>query len=278
LKCDSDLTGGSFTIDVYSSFGAPSFSLNGGDNSSSNTFSDLVPGTYSVTVTDSSCSVVVPNITITRPPPITYTYDSTMPPCYRQATGTLTVQAYGGYGDFEYVLNTRTYSTTGNFTKLLGGNHTWSISDARNCKNSGWAFIDDYPPMSTATNMSEPLCKPDGSLTKSYVIFGASGGVPPYQYSLNGSYTSQNAYYDVPVGQYSWGIQDSNGCRSEGGLGIFNPNCSYLTLSGNGGSSSGASSFFPFVSLVLFKTQSCERHQSMHKIALYLPKYLKPYV
>ena len=72
----------------------------------------LVAGDYSVVVTDSLLCTDSITITVTEPPVLTAVADSIDVLCFGDSTGTVSVVAQGGVGDYTYLWDTGTADTT----------------------------------------------------------------------------------------------------------------------------------------------------------------------
>src|ERR1043165_584334 len=122
----SSQTGGNGTYD---------YRLNTGSWQSSGSFTGLANGDYSVQIRDAAytnCVVVLnASLTITQPPVLSATVNSSNVTCNGGSDGTITVNSpTGGYGTYEYRLNSRTWQSSGSFTDLANGNYSVQVRDA----------------------------------------------------------------------------------------------------------------------------------------------------
>ena len=85
-------------------------------------FLNQPPGTYTVTVTNGSCSLTSSAVTITQPTAVSVTATSGSISCNGGST-TMTVSATGGVGS---------YTGTGSFT-VTAGTYTYTVTDASGC-------------------------------------------------------------------------------------------------------------------------------------------------
>lgn len=103
---------------------------------SSNTFSSLAPGTYTVQVTDNCNTSVTASVTVTGSytvPSPTATTQTTS--CPNSSDGSLTVSVTGGLGPFSYSLISPSPVTVGPqassvFTGLPAGTYTYQVTDS----------------------------------------------------------------------------------------------------------------------------------------------------
>ena len=103
------------------------YSLNGSIFQASNTFTNLVAGTYTVLVKDSNGCSSTMAITLTEPAALVATVAI--------KDNSVTVNATGGAGNYVYALspNFAVFSTVNTFTNLEVGNYTVIIQDANGC-------------------------------------------------------------------------------------------------------------------------------------------------
>jgi len=169
----------------------------------------LISGDYSVVVTDSLLCTDSITITVTEPPVLTAVADSIDVLCFGDSTGTVSVVAQGGVGDYTYLWDTGTADTTTVVDSLPAGTYTVTVTDTNSC-----VFI-------TSTTINQPLAPLSGVLdVTDNICFGESlgsidaiisGGTVPYGYQWSNDSTT--AYIDsLAVGAYTLTVTDSNAC------------------------------------------------------------------
>ncbi|NSW45989.1 MAG: gliding motility-associated C-terminal domain-containing protein, partial [Bacteroidales bacterium] len=216
---------GYITINAQGGTGAYSYSLNGGTAQSSNTFSGLTAGTYSVVVSDANgCSYTLNNILISNPSQLTATANaSSQVSCNNAADGYITITAQGGTGAYSYSLNGGTAQSSNTFTGLTAGTFTVVVSDANGCSFNVSNIIIANPSQLTATaNVSSQVsCN---NAADGYITITAQGGTGAYSYSLNGGAAqSSNTFSGLTAGTYSVVVSDANGCSNQIFVNLNNP-------------------------------------------------------
>jgi gliding motility-associated-like protein len=207
---------------------------------SSGTFTNVPPGTYTVTVRDANgCTDPTDStLTITAPASPTLTLNVTSDFCYDTTNGaTLIVTASGGVAPYEFSINgsaflagnTSTPANSHTFSNLTPGTYTVVVRDAYGCTNAA-AFTQTINPQLTI----------NASLTKDFdctaspnatISVTAANGYPGYTFQVNingGGYTaitpspSGNPFtYSVPVaspGTYQFQVTDTRGCIAQSGV------------------------------------------------------------
>jgi subtilisin-like proprotein convertase family protein len=192
------------TITATASGGIPprQFSLNGGAFQNSNIFSSLPPGTYWVTVLDAGgFTATSTNVVLTSPPPLT-------------ASGSVvgynvTITASGGVGPYEYSLDGGAFQASNVFPNLSNGDYVITVKDANGCTTQINVNVD-IAPLQLSAMLSMPTNCHDS--TNAVIVATASGGAPPFQYSLNGgAYQSSNVFGNLGPGNYTVTVKDAGG-------------------------------------------------------------------
>jgi gliding motility-associated-like protein len=97
------------------------------------TVTGLAPGNYNVVVVDAANCVVVQGITITEPPVLTISADSTPVNCATGALGTMDVSVNGGTGPYTYLWQP-TNEITDSISGLNVGMYAVTATDANGCQ------------------------------------------------------------------------------------------------------------------------------------------------
>ena len=138
--------------------------------------------------------------------------------------GIIAASAQGGTGPYTYQSNAaQQANSSGIFSNLLAGDYDVTVLDATGAQITSIITVTNTlsAPAVTLTSFSIPTgCNTmDGNLTMS-----ASGGLPPYMYSINDGIDYQNGslFSSLSSGSYNLFVKDANGCvtTSYGGPGI----------------------------------------------------------
>jgi hypothetical protein len=186
------------------------YSLNGAPLQSSNVFSGLAAGNYTIRVVDvNGCDSTYP-VTINSGIALNATISKTNVSCNGAADGTITVNVSTGTPPFQYSLDNVTWLTSNIFTGLAAGTYTVYYRDNNACSNSQSIIIIQPPVLNATLTSQAPRCfgYNDGS-----IVVAASGGTSPYQYSLNNvTWQSNSTYSGLVAGTYTIYCRDVNGC------------------------------------------------------------------
>ncbi|MCX7861709.1 MAG: gliding motility-associated C-terminal domain-containing protein [Bacteroidales bacterium] len=179
-------------------------------NSTSHTISNLLSGTYSVTISDANgCSQTAQATIIETNPPINITLTPVHVLCHGQSTGIIYSQVTGGTPPYTYQ-----WIPVGgngpNATNLPAGTYTLSVVDAVGCPKVDSTTITEPPTYVGVTLDSVQHVTCFGG-TNGYIAISAFDGVPPYTYLWSNGSTLQDLS-NIPAGTYTVTVTDANGC------------------------------------------------------------------
>jgi len=213
LLCFGDSTG---SLQVFSSGGTPGFSYNLMPwNVTNNTgvFNGLLANTYSITITDTNNCSVTTQVQINEPPLLQISsITSTIPTCVPGNDASITVTAMGGNGGYMYDIG-GPIQNSNVFNNVGSGTYTVTVTDANNCATSSTVVVaPPNLPVINSISQTNASCDPGGDAT---VTVNASGGVPGYTYSSDGTnFQGSNVLTSLAVGTYTITVSDASGCTT----------------------------------------------------------------
>ena len=179
------------------------------------TITGLAAGNYDVMVRYETCSFTFSQ-TITAPAPLGVSVSGTPVTCLGGST--VTAIATGGTTAYSYqLLDTATSALVSNFpsngilTNVPAGDYTVRVTDANGCTATDTInLVDSAPPTASIAMTSDYCYDPVNGATLEVT---ASGGVTPYEYSINGgSFGSSNIFSSLTPGSYDIIVRDAYGC------------------------------------------------------------------
>lgn len=186
------------------------------------TASNLVNGTYMVTVTDANGCSNVNTAIIQSPPPIEIQLSSTPVSCAGASDGSVSVTLLSGSnGPFFIFWNDPSNSTDSVVVNLPAGVYSVLVSDSQGCAANGAVEVTEPAPIQLSFASQPATCynSSDGSLE----VF-ASGGTGVYQYHWDApGNPSVSVLDDVSPGSYTVTVTDDNGCTATGVGTIYSP-------------------------------------------------------
>ncbi|MFH6956141.1 T9SS type B sorting domain-containing protein [Flavobacterium aquidurense] len=223
--CYTDANKASITVTVKGGIEPYTYSLNGLQAQDSNTFKDLIPGSYTVTVTDgNNCTDDTQAVVIEKELIVEASVTQTLKCVTAPATSSAVVtgEIKGGKGPFGVTIltgpgtGTIDYPTpnTFTFTGSVPGLYTFEISDSQVCKTTTTATIKGLTNPVASADPKNPKCF--GAATGSVVLSGSLGSGDGYEYNFNNTGFKTNASYSGLSANitYKYQVKDGNGCLS----------------------------------------------------------------
>lgn len=170
----------------------------------------LVPGTYTIRITNPSGCFVDTIVTLVAPTLPVPTCTTSPPLCPGGATGSATISATGGLSPYLYAIGSGSYSSSGTFTGLTPGTYTLHIKDANDCIKDTIVTVPNATPILMNISITKPICD---TYTNGRVIINAYNSVGPYTYSIGtGPFSSNDTFTHLGVGTYIFHVKNANGC------------------------------------------------------------------
>jgi gliding motility-associated-like protein len=167
----------------------------------------LVSGSYTVTVTDRNGCTQVASSNIVVPSIISLTLSHTDLSCANADDGTVIVSATGGTPPYSYLWSNG--STRDTLSGLSAGAFTVTVTDANDCPMLGNVTLQAPPPIILDITGNNISC--GGNNTGSITVV-ASGGVPSYQYFLDGVADADGVFSNLIAGTYIVEVRDATDC------------------------------------------------------------------
>ncbi|KAA2242742.1 T9SS type A sorting domain-containing protein [Chitinophaga agrisoli] len=187
------------------------YSLDDGPAQQSGVFSTLSAGNYALHVEDvNGCTAGTTANVTTQYPAIAATAIVKPVNCFGQADGAINVTATGGDGNYTYSWNTPEISGA-DVTKIPAGEYALTIADGTGC-NASFNYEVEQPVLLSLAVAGPPVCE---GLHDGHIDINTQGGIPPYQYSLNGdTWQTNTSFSNLAAGVYNIAVQDANGCTT----------------------------------------------------------------
>ena len=197
---------GSATVLVSGS--TPGYTYLWSNASTSITITGLVPGIYTVTVSDTNHCTASSTITISAPSAIVINPTATPVSCHNDSNGTASLNVSGGTPGYTYLWNID--SITSSISNLYPGTYSVVVTDNWGCTASMSSIIVNNPSVLTVSAAVTP--QSCSSRIDGGVSLTPSGGTPFYNYQWS-PVASSNAFISgVSAGTYFYTVTDNNGC------------------------------------------------------------------
>ncbi|MES1159169.1 MAG: gliding motility-associated C-terminal domain-containing protein [Bacteroidota bacterium] len=182
-----------------------SYSIDGVNFQTAPLFTGLTAMNYTLTIRDQNGTKASSPVTITNTPGPAMTIDIHKSDC-NNLGGSLTLHPTGGTPPYEYSLDGINYQS-GNVFNVSSGPYTPHVRDANGCLffQSLWVLVACLHLDVTGVNTS--CGKNDGRISAT-----ASGGTPPYQYSIDGTnFQTSPLFGSLAPGNYMVTAKDADG-------------------------------------------------------------------
>lgn len=151
--------------------------------------------------------------------PLDALYTITSISCYGANNGKLQIFSSGGKTPYAYSLDGGPFTYMGtsivNLPNLSPGTHRFQVKDALGCTTPFYMVEITEPSILSAIVSVE---------AQNIIIVNASGGIGPYQYSLNGNnYQSSTIFTNVSPGDHIVRVKDTQGCERSVPTTIYPP-------------------------------------------------------
>lgn len=186
---------------------------------SGNTFTNLIPGSYSVWVRDQALpsnekEYASNPVIISQPSLLSVSSSSADISCNGGSNGSVSISVSGGNGSNSYLWSNG--STVEDLASLSVGTYSVTVTDSKGCTATASETVSQPTSISIATTVTDVSC----SGTLGSVVLDASGGTPysgnTYLYSDNNSTWTSNVvaytYSNLSAGSYTFYAKDNNGC------------------------------------------------------------------
>lgn len=202
-------------LEAMANGGSGSYVFRWNTGSTASALDGLGAGTYELTVTDGNGCVVRNAATLYQPPALELALVSIRPArCHGEASGSLAAAASGGTAPYAFALDGQEFQASPSFDKLQAGDYTLLVRDARGCRQSLNATVEEPPLLSVEAG--GPVEVQLGYDTQLQAQASRSGVAFSWQPPAGLSCTDCPAPVLMPL-QGSWytvRVEDENGCTA----------------------------------------------------------------
>jgi len=218
LSCSGDTDGG-IRLKVQSDFAPITYQWNNGHTTDQLT--NLIAGTYEVTIIDGlNCSNSA-SIILSEPPPLSLELIESNPIiCAGSGTGAIEIFTEGGVTPYTFQMGNQQV-TLPIIDQLSAGSYTISAIDFNGCEIKQSIQIQEPLPLTVRSSTAPVSCYGD---TDGVIEISVDGGMPKYDITWNDvQYNGQMSMPKMAAGTYTATITDDLGCEIEETVTIFQP-------------------------------------------------------
>ena len=182
---------------------------------------NLSAASYVFAATDNFGCTKTDTFALENPPTITALFDPILPSCYGDSTGSITVSAAGGWGDYEYDwLNPLNEIGVNDsvISNILSGNYLVKITDGAGCTKHFPVVLEGPDSISISPIITNNSCN---ATMNAGIAISVTGGTPAYSYQWleNGvDYATTQNIDSLTADNYELIVTDSLSCVQSSGI------------------------------------------------------------
>ncbi len=215
VKCNSAATG---QIDLSVAGGTAPYTYNWSNGAETEDLSNIIAGTYTVTVTDKNGCQSTASITLSQPTVLSSSLTKTNVKCFIQNNGAVDLTVIGGTPPYSYVWDSG--QSTEDIINLTAGTYRAVITDYNGCTKTDSAVITQPASYFLYGRQTDVTCfgESNGTVTLETV----TGSTPPYTFLWSNGATTRNLT-NLAAGDYTVTVTDAQGCTVKGTNQIHQP-------------------------------------------------------
>jgi gliding motility-associated-like protein len=209
------------TASVTVSGGTPPYSTpqwNTNPVQNGNSISNLVPGNYTVQVSDATGCTITKTVTVNNTTPNIHADFTTEQSTCHSPNGSITTTAVnGGTAPYSYSWNTTPPATTLSLSNIPSGTYSLTITDIDNCTGTEEVTVTNVDSVLIAIHSINEYCDHGNGEIHVPVL----SGMPPYTWTWSQDPTlNDSVATNLTAGAYSFSVTDNAGCTSRGNVTI----------------------------------------------------------
>ena len=207
-----------------------------GSGSGTDPRTNLVAGTYTVTVTDAGNCTATNSATVSQPSAISITRTITNVTCNGGNNGSIDLTVTGGTGAYSYTWS-GVGSGTDPRTNLAAGSYTVTVSDANNCTATNTSTVTQPNAININRTITNVTCNGGNN---GIIDLTVTGGTGAFSYTWSGVGSGTDPRTNLAAGTYTVTVSDANNCTATNTSTVTQPNAIAITptvtnVSCNGG-------------------------------------------
>ncbi|MEN9304184.1 MAG: hypothetical protein RL264_2613, partial [Bacteroidota bacterium] len=212
---------GAATVTI--SGGTAPYSISWSNGATTQNISNLGPGTYTATITDSRGCTTSSSVTLTQPAAVSLSDVHLDVSCNGGTNGSITLSISGGTSPYTYLWSNA--ATTQNLSNIPAGTYNVTAKDVNNCTRTRTVIITQPTALVLSRTVVNVNCF--GQNTGS-IDLTVSGGTSPYNYSWSNSSTNEDLT-NLLAGDYTVTVTDNKQCQQILLVTITQPNAALST-------------------------------------------------
>lgn len=197
--------------------GTPPYTYQWSNGGNTNVITNLIAGTYSLTVTDSDNCTGTASFVVNQPTELVVTAEVNNVTCAGGQDGSIILNVSNGTPGYTY--SWQHGANTESIHNIVAGTYSVTVTDANGCSKQATYQVTQPNQILLQGDITHPSCfgENDGSITVS-----VSGGTPGYFFNWNNGATG-NVFPNAAPGTYTVTVTDIRGCAAIGSYTIVSP-------------------------------------------------------
>lgn len=201
---------GTVTITPISGTAPYSYTMDGGTPQTSNVFTNLAPGTHSLSIVDANGCTGTRSPFISTGAGLTATSITVATSCPGVDNGSITINPTNGTAPYTYSLDGGPTQAGNIFTGVAAGTHTVAIRDINGCTGNRTVTVTTGLGITGSATSTATSCP---GVNNGTVTVTPTSGTAPYTYSIDaGVFQASNIFTGVADGPHTITFRDINGC------------------------------------------------------------------
>jgi hypothetical protein len=205
VVCNGGSTG---AINLAVTGGTSAYTFNWADNSSNQNRSNLLAGTYIVTVTDQMNCSLIDTTVITQASVISISGTVKNATCSGYSNGTVTLNVSGGTPNYSYSWTGG--GNTSSAVNLSAGTYGVTVTDQSGCTAVNSFSVTQPSGITISDTVTNTTCN---GLSNGSITIGLAGGSPPYQFKWNDGTSTANRS-GLSAASYVLTVSDNQNCSA----------------------------------------------------------------
>ncbi|OFY87018.1 MAG: hypothetical protein A2236_00070 [Bacteroidetes bacterium RIFOXYA2_FULL_33_7] len=214
ISCNGNFDG---SADLSVSGGTAPYTYDWNNNAMTQDISDLLLGTYTVTISDANACEETATVVIAEPAVLVASIVGTDVLCFGDSTGLANLSVSGGTTPYDFTWSNA--ESTEDISDLAAGTYTVAVLDLNSCSANASVVIAESSELLASVVGSDITCN---GLTDGEANLTVTGGVSPYTFAWDNSATTEDLT-ELPAGTYNVVVTDSNACTTSATVVILDP-------------------------------------------------------
>lgn len=179
--------------------------------------SNLIPGDYTLSITDALGCPGQATFTVTEPTAIEIQGQSYDASCYGSSNGSIIITVNGGTPGYSY--NWSNGNTAPSLVNIPAGNYFLTVTDSKFCTKTENYYVGQPSQLLISSTISNISCF---GANDGIISVGAYGGTPLYSYQWNNN-SNESQLIQLGPGTYTVTVTDDHSCQVSGSYTITEP-------------------------------------------------------